>query len=111
MFLSGVCIAHCIALPLIVVIFPGVLLAQHSETTVHWLLLAIVLPISGLALWQGYRRHASRRAILLGTAGLALLTLGVLHVLGQSLEAPLTVVGVIALAIAHWLNLKAYRHA
>ncbi len=110
MLLSGVCLVHCIALPLILLVFPSILMTQHADTTVHWVLLGIAVPVSGFALWQGFRRHGSRYAILLGTLGLVLLTLGVLHVMGQSLEAPLTVVGVIALAAAHWINLRGYQH-
>lgn len=110
MLLSGVCLVHCIALPLIVLVFPGVLMSQHADTTVHWILLGVVLPVSGFALWQGFRRHGSRQAIAIGGVGLVFLALGVLHVMGQSLETPLTVVGVIALAVAHWINLRGFQH-
>ncbi|MGI9326646.1 MAG: MerC domain-containing protein [Pseudomonadales bacterium] len=109
-FVSGLCVVHCLAIPATVVLLPAISdpLARE-QTLTHWLLLAVALPISALALGSGYRRHRSLGTLILGIVGLVLLTLGVAHWLGEDLEVPLTVAGGIALIIAHLLNLR-HRH-
>ena len=58
--LSGLCLLHCLAVPFALVFGP--LIGQwltNSETEVHWLLLALAVPISAVALLRGYKRHHS----------------------------------------------------
>ena len=106
--LSGLCLLHCVAVPFALVLGPlmGQWL-QRSETQVHWLLLALALPISGVALWRGYRRQGSPWNLSLGSLGLALMFLGVSHLLGAHWEIGLTAVGVSVLLIAHLRNMTA----
>ncbi|MGB5623656.1 MAG: MerC domain-containing protein, partial [Gammaproteobacteria bacterium] len=75
MGISALCVVHCLATPVLVVLFPifgGTLFADHEF---HALLLLLVLPTSTLALYLGYRRHHAARALLLGVLGMAILTL------------------------------------
>ena len=110
--LSGLCLLHCLAVPFAIIFGP--LLSQwlvNSETQVHWLLLALALPISAVALARGYRRHHSVLTLLLGGVGLTLMFIGVSHVIGETWEVALTVVGVSSLLIAHIRNLLgAHQH-
>lgn len=111
-FLSGLCLLHCLALPFALLLGPwlgGWLLT--TETEVHWLLLALALPISTLALWRGYRRHRSQLTVALGAAGLLLMFIGVAHVIGEGYEVLLTAVGVSAVLIAHLRNLFGHAHS
>lgn len=104
--LSGLCLLHCLAIP--VALVAGPLLGQwliDSETEVHWLLLAMAFPLSVVALFRGYRRHHDRLTLLLGSTGLALMFIGVSHLLGDAWEVLLTVVGVSALLFAHVRNM------
>jgi hypothetical protein len=82
-----------------------------TETMTHWLLLAFAVPISVLALWRGYQSEKSILTLALGGIGLTLMFLAVIHVLGESLEIPLTVVGVILVLIAHIRNLTNHQHS
>ena len=112
-FLSGLCLLHCIAVPLALVLGPllgGWL--QNTETQVHWVLLALALPISAIALQRGFRRHHSWLTIILGYTGLLLMFIGVSHWLGEAWEIALTVTGVSLLLMAHVRNLfAAHAHA
>ncbi len=107
-FLSGLCLAHCLVVPFALLLGP--LASQWltaSETQVHWLLLALALPISGVALWRGYRRYGSPGNLTLGFFGLLLMFTGVSHVFGEQWEIPLTVIGVSMLLFAHVRNITA----
>ena len=108
--LSGVCLVHCIALPLAAVLIPAftIGLDQRTDHAFHWLLLALAVPISTLALWRGAVRSNDRRWLTVGSGGLALMLIGVLNVFGTDSEVPLTSVGVILLAVAH---IKNFAHA
>ena len=108
--ISGVCLVHCIALPLAAIVVPAFTLGldELSDHVFHWLLLGLALPISSLALWRGAVRCGDRRWFWLGSSGLVVMALGVLHVFGARSEVPLTSVGVILLAVAH---LKNFGHA
>jgi hypothetical protein len=105
--LSGVCLVHCMAVPLAMLLLPalGAMLLE-SETLVHWILLGVAVPISALALWVGYSRFGNLRSVGLGTAGLLIMFVGVSHLLGRDLEVLLTLTGVALVAAAHWLNIR-----
>ena len=70
--LSGLCLAHCLALPLVAASSP--LLATWAEAEwVHTAAVAVAAPLSALALW---RRGQSGPILILSLIGLALLALG-----------------------------------
>jgi len=105
--LSVLCLLHCLALPVAMLVAPTLgSLVLGTESPVHWVLLGVALPVSGYALWHGYRHHGHRDTLLLGAAGLAIMLLAVTHVTSARLETPLTVVGVIALLVAHVMNVR-----
>ena len=110
--LSGLCLLHCLAVPFALVFGP--LIGQwltNSETEVHWLLLALAVPISAVALLRGYKRHHSPLTVTMGALGLLLMFIGVSHVIGEDWEVILTVVGVSGLLAAHVRNmLGVHRH-
>lgn len=109
--LSVVCLVHCLALPVLVLAAPAVgALVLGTESPVHWLLLGLALPVSGYALWHGFRHHHQRLALLLGCCGLALMFVAVAHLTAATLELPLTVAGVLVLLAAHLLNLRFTAH-
>lgn len=105
-FLSSLCLLHCLALPFALLLGP--LLGdwlQSSETQVHWLLLALALPVSAIALWRGFLKHHSQLTLGLGSIGLLLMFVGVSHLIGEQWEVILTVTGVSALLVAHVRNM------
>lgn len=102
--LSGLCLLHCLALPLLIAGAP--FMAQFGGGHFHLQMLAIVAPLSVIALAFGFRRHGSPRLLFWGAFGLALLAVGAIaHTeLGVLFDRILTVAGAVALAIVHYLN-------
>ncbi|XOV83967.1 MAG: MerC domain-containing protein [bacterium] len=112
-FLSGLCLLHCLAIPFAVLLGP--LMSSwlnHSETHVHWLLLLLAIPVSALALWRGFQRHSSALTLTMGASGLLLMFIAVTHWFGEHLEVALTVIGVTLLMFAHIRNMRSgHQHA
>lgn len=103
--LSGLCLLHCLALPLVVAGVP--FLAQYAETHLHYQVLVAVIPLSVIALGLGFRRHRDWRIVGAGAAGMLLLIVGatVAHTqLGVAADRFFTVIGSLVLAAAHFLN-------
>jgi len=103
--LSALCLAHCLALPLVVAGLP--FLAQYSEGHLHAQILVVVLPLSTLALALGFRHHHNLRIILGGAAGMLLLIIGatVAHQqLGVTADRAFTIAGSLTLGTAHFFN-------
>lgn len=110
--LSGLCLVHCLALPLIVAGVP--LLAQFSEGHLHAQMLVVVLPLSIVALGLGFNRHRNTRIVAAGTVGMLTLVIGatVAHSqLGLMADRAFTVVGALVLAGAHYFNSVRSRQA
>ena len=109
MLISGLCLVHCLALPLLLALLPLAAASFVADEHFHrWLLLAIV-PVSALALVSGCRRHRSLRVLLCGAAAVTLLVFAAygnamvgLSPLGESI---LTIAGGLLLATAHFINL------
>src|SRR5882757_3461763 len=111
--LSGICIVHCVALPLLLVALPflgGSILGGHGFH--EWLLLA-VLPVSLVALGFGYRRHHDSHVLWLGGVGLALLAFATyghpLFGLSEGWERVISIVGGVIHAAGHILNFRRTR--
>ena len=108
--LSGLCVVHCLALPLLITVAP--FLGQFAEGHLHAQMLVIVLPLSTGALALGFRRHRNGQIIIAGLVGMLLLVLGgtVMHEqFGIVADRVFTMSGAIVLAISHWFNSRAGR--
>lgn len=102
MALSGLCVAHCLALPLLVVALPFLGIFTQNDI-VHKVLVLIAAPLSGLALWQsgGWRKRDV--TVLMGLGLILLATAAFLPSL-DAYEAVLSVVGALLVAGAHAVN-------
>ena len=111
--LSGVCIAHCLALPAVVALLPALSASWFAGESFHLLLLFMVLPTSIVALGLGCRHHRTYGILLWGTSGLLVLTaaagLGQAW-LGEAAEKVLTVIGATLVMVAHANNFRLCRH-
>ena len=108
--LSGLCLLHCLLLPVIITLLP--FLDQFSDRHLHAEMLIVVLPVSLIALTVGFRRHADKRVVGLGFAGLLLLLVGatLAHSLyGVVADRMLTITGSVILALAHYRNSRLSR--
>ncbi|MBF7073220.1 MerC domain-containing protein [Glaciecola sp. MH2013] len=108
--LSFLCLMHCIALPLILVVLPTIsVLLVLSDEQVHLWLVFTVIPISIFAIALGYKRHKRLMVFVSGALGLVLLVAAATFahdVLGEAGEVALTVLGSILLAYSHFSNYK-----
>ena len=110
--LSALCLVHCLALPVALLAAPVLATwMTGTETTVHWILLALAVPLSIWAFVRGYRHHRDGIASWVGTIGLVLMFLGVSHLFRESLEIPLTLAGVALVSVAHLRNIRNCRRA
>ncbi len=108
--LSGLCLVHCLALPLLASLLP--LFAAWSQAEwVHGLFVALAAPLAGYALWRSHRQRALPPALwLMAAIGLLGLLLGALAWPSEAAETPLTVSGSLLLAGAHLWNAGRRRH-
>jgi hypothetical protein len=109
MALSGLCLAHCLALPLLASLLP--LFGAWSEAEwMHAAFAGVALPLSSYTLW---RAHQHRRLPVglwtMAIGGLIGLLLGALGWPAHTLETPITVSGSLLVAGAHIWNWR--RHA
>ena len=105
--LSGTCMVHCLALPLLVTLFPIVQGSLLDEEYFHLIMLLLILPTSLIALTVGCRKHKDRWTIALGVIGLTVLTITALFghdLFGMVGERIVTSAGGVVLAAAHIRN-------
>ena len=111
MAMSGLCLVHCLLLPVIVLLLPlpGMFANEHF----HGQVLAIVLPVSMVAIAFGFRRHGDRRVLVGGAIGMLLLILGGTFVhlhYGVLADSLVTIVGGVILAVTHYFNSRLAKH-
>ena len=108
--LSGLCVVHCLAFPLLIVAAP--FLGQITEGHFHAQMLVVVLPLSTAALAFGFRRHGNSKIVATGVVGMLLLLIGATVVhdqFGIVADRIFTISGALVLAISHWQNSRAGR--
>ena len=105
--LSGICLLHCLALPLVLTGLPIVNTVLLDEEIFHSIMIIVILPISVIALTIGCRQHRDALTIVLGSIGLLILTAMALFghdMVGVTGERIVTSVGGLILAAAHIRN-------
>jgi hypothetical protein len=107
---SGLCLAHCLALPALFLLIPASAAWLAVPESYHLWMLAFALPSSAFALHLGKKRHRRWTPTAVALPGLLALAVGALLFQGLGLETLLTVAGAASLAVAHSLNGK-YRRA
>ena len=103
--LSAACVIHCLFAPTLIIFAYSFLSFSVESELIHYIILTLALPISGLALVLGYRNHKVLSFLMIGITGLSLMLLAVLLGEGTS-EKILTVVGSCTVAYAHYKNHK-----
>lgn len=102
--LSGLCLAHCLLLPVAAALLP-VLGAWADAEWVHGLFVVVAAPLSGLALLTGAKGQRRPRLVLaLAASGLVLLLSGAFMAATRDAETMMTVAGSLCLAGAHIAN-------
>ena len=102
---SILCMVHCLALPVLIVLFPFGIFAVLAENHWHWLFLALAAPISLLAFLRT-SPHIRSPVFAVGVVlGIAMLAIGV-WVEDHDRQIFFTVLGAISLLAAHAYNLR-----
>lgn len=108
--LSFLCVLHCIALPLILIILPTVsgLLVLDDERFHQWLVFAVI-PISVFAIITGYFHHRRANVFLIGAIGLLMFVGAALFAhdtIGEKGEVIFTLIGSALIAFGHVRNFQ-----
>ena len=108
--LSLLCAAHCLILPLMVVLLPSLAAMGLENEAFHRWMLAAVIPTSLFAFAIGYKRHQQNRFLVLGALGVLLLILAVvLEDAGELYEKAFTLIGASFLVYGHYQNYQLCR--
>ncbi len=111
-FLSGLCLLHCLLAPALVTLVPVFGWLKPGGESFHFLLFFLVFPTSLVALSAGYRRHRELPIPLLGAAGLGLIVTALATLPVTSVEERVvTSTGGLLLALSHILNYRRCRLA
>ena len=111
MLLSGVCLVHCLVVPVALTLVPIFSLSALAEDLLfHQLMLWIIVPTSLIALTVGCKKH--RRWPIAITGLLGILVLFIVSILGHDFlsvtqEKISTTFGGLILAFSHYLNYRA----
>jgi MerC mercury resistance protein len=108
MIVSIACVAHCIAVPLVLGLLPALGLTFLARDGLHEVLAVVVVMLALLAFVPGYRAHRLLHVPVLGGLGVFLLS-GAAFAPGLPMlaESGLTAFGGTLLVSAHVLNRRA----
>ena len=109
MGLSGLCLIHCLALPVMAALLPA-LGAWAQAEWVHVVFVAFAAPMAALALLRPAHGQPAPPA-LLALGGLGVVGLGLGAFGPESLDMPVTVAGSTCLVSAHLWNWRRRTHA
>ena len=110
--LSSLCLLHCLALPLLIVVLP--VLSEFDDVNFHFQMLVCILALFFIAFTLGYRRHFNKCVITWGVIGMLLLIIGgtIAHsAYGIIADRILTICGALIIAVAHYFNNRLSRHS
>jgi hypothetical protein len=104
-FLSGLCLVHCVATLLLVTLLASAGSFFLADPHIHEYGLGVAIALAATALLRGVMQHRRLLPIGLGAVGLSLMAGGLMveHGIG---EAAFTIVGVLFVAVAHRLNTR-----
>ncbi|GAA4883152.1 MerC domain-containing protein [Ferrimonas pelagia] len=110
--MSVICLIHCLAVPLFLLLGMAVPSLLMSEELFHEMMLFAVVPLSSVAFFLGCRKHRNLSVLAYGLSGLATLIFAALwmHDLGgHDAETAMTLVGTSLMVIAHLKNYRLCR--
>lgn len=109
---SLLCLVHCLALPVLLLILPGLLGIFAQSEMFHAALFLVIAPFAAIAFLIGYRSHGQAVPAMLGLAGLVCLAVALVPGLGEEGEYWISVTGSLLLVIGHLLNWakRSHRH-
>ena len=110
--MSGICLLHCLALPIALTMLPILNIAVLDERVFHLVMMVFILPVSVVALAIGCRQHKDLLTLVLGIVGLSILLFTAVfghRFFGLDGERVVTSIGGVILALAHIQNFRRCR--
>lgn len=104
--LSALCALHCLVTPFVTLSLPFWVYSIHYSP-VHLFISVFIFPIAIYSFWTGYKRHANKLILALGSVGLVLLSVGLIAPASREQlrwNDIMTIIGSICLVTAHFLN-------
>ena len=111
--ISALCALHCLALPVLLLVFPLLIGSVLTDEDFHRLILWVILPTSVIAVAAARYRHPDTQVLLWVGGGMALLLLAAIWAHDHApawVDAGLSTLGGVILAIGHIRNLRLSRH-
>ena len=106
--LSGLCVVHCLVLPMLVPFLTTLSVFAESELT-HLILAALIVPTVAFSAWSGYSKHGKSIIVWLlasGTLAVVIAMFAGEQFASEPLEAGMTTLGSVLLIAGHWQNHK-----
>jgi len=104
MALSGLCIAHCLANPIILILLPSLTTSLPENELLHLCLVCLASMLALIGILQAYKFKKATLAICVMVTGLAILWLGVFFHDPHWLEMVLTSIGATLTAVGHFMR-------
>ncbi|MEH6789014.1 MerC domain-containing protein [Parasphingorhabdus sp.] len=101
---SLLCLVHCLALPVLLLVLPGLLGIFAQSELFHAAVFLVFAPFAAIAFLIGYRSHGQAVPAMLGLAGLVCLAVALVPGLGEQGEYWITITGSLLLVTGHLLN-------
>ncbi|WP_299569217.1 MerC domain-containing protein [uncultured Shewanella sp.] len=104
---SVLCALHCIAGPLLLILFPTMLALPVGDHFYHMLMVWFIIPTSSIAVFLGCKKHKDPTVLGLALIGMAVLAVAAIYghdLFGETGEKLATVFATMILASAHWRN-------
>ena len=98
--LSGLCVLHCLAIPVMAAFLPFFSVFSEQEW-IHKLMVVLAMPLTGYAIFSDLNRVGLRVYMVPAIIGIALLVVSAFVEALHDLEVQLTVLGSLLLAGAH----------
>jgi hypothetical protein len=107
--LSMLCVAHCLAFPLLIVLLPSITVLSSQKEVFHLCMVIAVIPISIYALTLGCKEHKRLKVAVIGSLGLVCLIMAVLlgeNRIGELGEKLMTIIGALLISFSHYQNFQ-----
>lgn len=111
--ISAVCVAHCIALPPLLILFPLLGGTVLTDELFHVMLLWIIIPTSVIAIAMARRHHPDSLVLVLVSTGIMVLMVGAFWAHDHAeawVDTTLSIMGSGLLASGHIRNFRLCRH-
>lgn len=106
--LSGLCLVHCLVLPLLLALLPWLAWFEAHAPWLHKGLLVLIVPVSGWALYRGFGEHGLRWVVVGGAISIVgLISAVLLEPIAPTMEVPLTLLFSLLLMACHLGNMRA----